>query len=149
MERGREKPTHGEGKKEKRKKRAVPFLFALRAHSGLGAMSEKARRSGGGDGQQATSRRWVVPLDSAGFFLRRVKRSSFKCPSGLSSCFALGATSSFGIGWQFRRLGLDVDVVVRALPSTARGSSTALYVALLAKGSTHWRAFPQGGIRVR
>ena len=45
-------------------------------------------------------------------------------------------------------LVLDVDVIVRALPSTACGSGAALDVALLAEGSTHGSAFPQGGIRV-
>ena len=88
-------------------------------------------------------------MSGAGLFLRLVQRRSFESPSGFSSCFALSASSPFGIGWQLHMLVLDVDVIVRALSSTARGSSAALDVAFLAEGSTHGRAFPQGGIRVR
>ena len=148
--RGRkEESQHKEKGKRKRGKKSQLFLFAYGAHGGWARCRKEARWSGSSDGQLAAIGRLLVSLSDAGFLFWRVKRRCFKCPSGLPSRFTLNAASPLGIGWQLSRLRLGVDVVVRLLPSTARSSSAALYIALLAKCSTHWRAFPQGGVRVR
>ena len=147
----RGEPTHGEEKREKGRKnraRSVWVLFAC-VPAVAGRSRKGARWPGGSDRQLAASGRKLLSMGSADIFLRLVKRRSFEGPSGCSCRFALHAAPAFGVGGQLHLLVLNLDRMFMMFSLTASSSGAALNIASLAECPANWRAFPQGGIRVR